>query len=99
MNKRGLDNLRRKAEEDLSNNDRKIKGMGKVDLATMAHELAVHQAELEIQNEECANQELWWKKPRNAIRNYLILRRWAILRWMNTTGLLKLISPDISFLK
>jgi PAS domain S-box-containing protein len=52
MNKRGLDNLRRKAEEDLSNNDRKIKGMGKADLATMAHELAVHQAELEIQNEE-----------------------------------------------
>ena len=52
MNKRGLDKLRRKAEENLATNDQKIKGMGKVDLATMAHDLAVHQAELEMQNEE-----------------------------------------------
>jgi PAS domain S-box-containing protein len=52
MNKRGLDKLRRKAEENLAANNQKIKGIDKADLATMAHELAVHQVELEIQNEE-----------------------------------------------
>jgi PAS domain S-box-containing protein len=52
MSKKNFDNLRRKAEEKLAANEQKLKGMGKADLATMAQELAVHQAELEIQNEE-----------------------------------------------
>jgi PAS domain S-box-containing protein len=44
--------LRRKAEEQLVTHDRQIENLGRADLAKMAHELAVHQVELEIQNEE-----------------------------------------------
>jgi len=45
-------NLRRKAEEQLAAKDRQIDKLDRSDLASLAHELAVHQAELEIQNEE-----------------------------------------------
>jgi PAS domain S-box-containing protein len=44
--------LRRKAEERLAAKDRQIEDLGRADLESLAHELAVHQAELEIQNEE-----------------------------------------------
>jgi hypothetical protein len=52
MNKRGLDKIRRKAENNLAVNDRKPKGMSKANRATIALELPVHQTQLEIQNEE-----------------------------------------------
>jgi PAS domain S-box-containing protein len=44
--------LRRKAEERLAAKGRQIEDLGRADLESLAHELAVHQAELEIQNEE-----------------------------------------------
>lgn len=52
MSKDKFKNLRRKAEEQLAAKDRQIDKLDRSDLASLAHELAVHQAELEIQNEE-----------------------------------------------
>ncbi|MFZ2036663.1 MAG: ATP-binding protein [Dehalococcoidales bacterium] len=52
MTKRGFDRLRREAEEQLVAKDIQIEKLDRTDLASLAHELAVHQAELEIQNEE-----------------------------------------------
>jgi PAS domain S-box-containing protein len=52
MSKRGFDKLRIKAEEQLAASDRKADHMELADLKSLAHELAVHQVELEIQNEE-----------------------------------------------
>jgi len=52
MSKRGFDKLRIKAEEQLAASNQNIEDMGRTDLKSLAHELAVHQVELEIQNEE-----------------------------------------------
>jgi diguanylate cyclase (GGDEF)-like protein/PAS domain S-box-containing protein len=45
-------NLRQKAEELLGADGHRVENLGRVELASLAHELAVHQIELEIQNEE-----------------------------------------------
>ena len=47
-----LHKLRIQAEKQLAGRERQIESLERVDLATLAQELAVHQAELEIQNEE-----------------------------------------------
>ena len=52
MSKQHADELRRKAEQQLAARDHQIDGLERAELATLAHELAVHQIELEIQNEE-----------------------------------------------
>lgn len=52
MSKEKFKELRRKAEEQLTTQDRPIESLDRADLVKMAHELAVHQVELEIQNEE-----------------------------------------------
>jgi len=44
MSKRGFDKLRRKAEEQLVAKDIQIEKLDRTDLASLAHELAVHQA-------------------------------------------------------
>src|ERR1039457_2351086 len=46
------DRLRRKAEEHLTAKDRHVESMERADLERLTHELAVHQIELEIQNED-----------------------------------------------
>jgi PAS domain S-box-containing protein len=52
MNKENIIELRRQAKERLVGRERQIENLKRVDLATLAQELAVHQVELEIQNEE-----------------------------------------------
>jgi len=52
MSKHGFDKLRRKAEEQLDAKDHQTEELDRSDLANLAHELAVHLVELEIQNEE-----------------------------------------------
>jgi len=47
-----LHKLRIQAEERLAKRERQIESLERADLATLAHELDVHQVELEIQNEE-----------------------------------------------
>ncbi len=52
MSKDRFEELRRKAEEQLAERTGRIKALDRADLEKLAHELAVHQVELEIQNEE-----------------------------------------------
>lgn len=52
MNKERADNLRRQAEDHLAAREGQIESLEQADLKKLAHELAVHQVELEIQNEE-----------------------------------------------
>jgi PAS domain S-box-containing protein len=47
-----FEELRRKAEDRLAEKKDRIKSLERADLEKLAHELAVHQVELEIQNEE-----------------------------------------------
>jgi PAS domain S-box-containing protein len=52
MNEQHSDELRRRAEQQLAAHDNQVKALERADLVSLAHELAVHQVELEIQNEE-----------------------------------------------
>jgi PAS domain S-box-containing protein len=52
MSEQELTDLRRQAEKQLARRQGQITGLGRTDLESLAHELAVHQIELEIQNEE-----------------------------------------------
>jgi PAS domain S-box-containing protein len=52
LSKRESGDLRRKAEEQLAEREGQIKSLERADLESLSHELAVHQVELEIQNEE-----------------------------------------------
>ena len=52
MNEQRSEELRRRAEEQLAAHDNQVKSLERADLVSLAHELAVHQIELEIQNEE-----------------------------------------------
>jgi PAS domain S-box-containing protein len=52
VSKENFNKLRRQAEERLAGRERQIESLDRADLASLAHELAVHRAELQIQNEE-----------------------------------------------
>lgn len=52
MSEESLNDLRRQAEERLAGRRHQIDSLDRAELAKIAHELAVHQVELEIQNEE-----------------------------------------------
>ena len=47
-----VEDLRRRAEKQLAEREGRIKTLERADLESLAHELAVHQIELEMQNEE-----------------------------------------------
>jgi len=52
VSKEKFKELRIKAEQQLATQDQQVESLDRADLVKMAHELAVHQVELEIQNEE-----------------------------------------------
>jgi diguanylate cyclase (GGDEF)-like protein/putative nucleotidyltransferase with HDIG domain/PAS domain S-box-containing protein len=52
VSKESFNELRRQAEERLARRERQIESLERADVAKLAQELAVHQVELEIQNEE-----------------------------------------------
>jgi PAS domain S-box-containing protein len=52
VNKREAEDLRRQAERRLDGKEPLLEGLNRNDLEKVAHELAVHQIELEMQNEE-----------------------------------------------
>jgi PAS domain S-box-containing protein len=52
MGEQEFTDLRRQAEKQLANRQDQLKSLERADLEILAHELAVHQVELEIQNEE-----------------------------------------------
>ncbi len=52
MNEQHSEELRRRAEQQLAAHDNQVKTLERADLVSLAHELAVHQIELEIQNDE-----------------------------------------------
>lgn len=65
MRPQEIEDLRRQAEAQLTEREGRIKSLERVDLEKMAHELAVHQVELEIQNEELRRARLAVEETRD----------------------------------
>lgn len=65
MRPQEIEDLRRQAEVQLTEREGRIKSLERVDLEKMAHELAVHQVELEIQNEELRRARLAVEETRD----------------------------------
>ena len=79
MRKDKYNDLRRQAEERLGGQQSQIESLDRAELAKMAHELAVHQMELEIQNEELRGSRAELERARDL---YLDLYDFALVGYL-----------------
>jgi PAS domain S-box-containing protein len=99
------DNLRERAEALLAKSSDVFQPEDIKDVNTLAHELAVHQAELELQNEELRTTQLALQQTRdryaalfeNAPVGYVVLDAAGIIRQTNATWRSMLGRPDQDF--
>jgi PAS domain S-box-containing protein len=96
------DNLRRRAEELLARGPGKEQSADFADMSGLAQELAVHQAELELQNEELRETQLALQETRDRFASlyehapvgYVVLDAAGIVRQTNATWRAMLGRPD-----
>ena len=94
MSKQHPDELRRRAEQQLAARDSRIESLEHADLVSLAHELAVHQIELEIQNEELVRTRTLAEEARDryidlyefAPVGYITINREGLISEINLTG-------------
>ncbi|MBN2168838.1 MAG: PAS domain-containing protein, partial [Actinobacteria bacterium] len=84
--------LRQQAEELLSQQERRLDSLDRADLVQMAHELAVHQIELEIQNEELRLSRIEVEKARDL---YLDLYDFAPVGYLTLDGHSRIVEANL----
>ena len=100
--KTAAEKLRERAESLLIRSQEGINPSQLNDLKQMAHELAVHQAELELQNEELRNTQLMLQRTRDRFHTlyeqapvgYVVLDSSGLIRQSNSTFRAMLNRPD-----
>ena len=93
MKKDKFKDLRRQAEERLSRQENQIESLDRAELAKMAHELAVHQVELEIQNEELSMSRADVERVRDL---YLDLYDFAPVGYLTLDGHSRVVEANLT---
>jgi replicative superfamily II helicase len=83
MSKDKFKDLRREAEEQIAARESQIETMEQTDLKKLAHELTVHQIELEIQNEELRQSRTQAEEALTGILIFMTSRQSVTSRLMN----------------
>ena len=96
MRKERSNKLRQQAEQQLIQRDHQIKSLKQVGLAKLAHELAVHQVELEIQNEELRQARTAAEEARD---RYLDLYDFAPVGYFTVNENARIVEANLAALK